>query len=194
MAELDENYLAHHGIKGQKWGVRRFQNPDGTRTPEGKARYGYKNTSDKSVDSERVKKIVKKALIGAGAVALTAAAVYTASEIGIDRTFSDISIFKDTLVKAARSVDVKNRRLLTDAELNKKIARLELEQKLKNLTDADVRPGTIYLKNLGKSVGTKALSTITTGALLYGAKSLVSGEFNRREAGNAVFKGGAGKK
>ena len=23
-------YLAHHGIKGQKWGVRRFQNPDGT--------------------------------------------------------------------------------------------------------------------------------------------------------------------
>lgn len=34
-----ENYLAHHGIKGQKWGVRRFQNEDGTLTEEGKARY-----------------------------------------------------------------------------------------------------------------------------------------------------------
>lgn len=34
-----ENYLAHHGIKGQKWGVRRFQNEDGTRTVEGKSRY-----------------------------------------------------------------------------------------------------------------------------------------------------------
>lgn len=32
-------YLAHHGIKGQKWGIRRYQNPDGTYTPEGYARY-----------------------------------------------------------------------------------------------------------------------------------------------------------
>lgn len=32
-------YLAHHGIKGQKWGVRRYQNPDGTLTNEGKRRY-----------------------------------------------------------------------------------------------------------------------------------------------------------
>lgn len=32
--------LYHHGIKGQKWGVRRYQNPDGTYTSEGRARYG----------------------------------------------------------------------------------------------------------------------------------------------------------
>ena len=32
-------YLAHHGIKGQCWGFRRFQNPDGSLTPEGRARY-----------------------------------------------------------------------------------------------------------------------------------------------------------
>lgn len=32
------DYLAHHGIKGQKWGVRRFQNEDGTYTEEGKRR------------------------------------------------------------------------------------------------------------------------------------------------------------
>lgn len=32
-------YLAHHGIKGQKWGVRRFQNPDGSYTNEGRLRY-----------------------------------------------------------------------------------------------------------------------------------------------------------
>lgn len=31
--------LCHHGILGQKWGVRRYQNPDGSLTPEGKKRY-----------------------------------------------------------------------------------------------------------------------------------------------------------
>ena len=32
-------YLKHHGIQGQKWGIRRYQNPDGTLTEEGKKRY-----------------------------------------------------------------------------------------------------------------------------------------------------------
>lgn len=34
------DYLEHHGILGMKWGVRRFQNKDGSLTPEGRARYG----------------------------------------------------------------------------------------------------------------------------------------------------------
>lgn len=34
------NYLAHHGIKGMRWGVRRFQNADGSYTSAGKKRYG----------------------------------------------------------------------------------------------------------------------------------------------------------
>lgn len=34
-----KNYLLHHGVKGQKWGIRRFQNPDGTLTDAGRKRY-----------------------------------------------------------------------------------------------------------------------------------------------------------
>ena len=36
---VSNDYLAHHGILGQKWGVRRFQNEDGSLTDAGKKRY-----------------------------------------------------------------------------------------------------------------------------------------------------------
>ena len=35
---MDNNYLQHHGILGMKWGVRRYQNKDGSLTAAGKKR------------------------------------------------------------------------------------------------------------------------------------------------------------
>ncbi len=35
-----DDYLEHHGIKGQRWGIRRFQNEDGSLTAKGRKRYG----------------------------------------------------------------------------------------------------------------------------------------------------------
>lgn len=37
--ECDYNSIYHHGVKGQKWGIRRYQNEDGSLTPQGMARY-----------------------------------------------------------------------------------------------------------------------------------------------------------
>lgn len=39
---IKDGELYHWGIKGQKWGKRRYQNPDGTLTPEGEKRYARK--------------------------------------------------------------------------------------------------------------------------------------------------------
>ncbi len=50
--KLTEEFLEQHGILGMKWGVRRYQNKDGTRTPAGKKRYdGDGNAGSKSSTS-----------------------------------------------------------------------------------------------------------------------------------------------
>ena len=51
--------LYHHGIKGQKWGVRRFQNPDGSLTEVGQRRYGNNKTVEKSITKKDGRKIEK---------------------------------------------------------------------------------------------------------------------------------------
>lgn len=59
-----KNYLMHYGVEGQKWGTRRWQNEDGSLTPEGRRHYGYNEkildkASKKLYNEKRVKAIQK---------------------------------------------------------------------------------------------------------------------------------------
>ena len=42
----EEDYLMHHGVKGQKWGLRQYQNEDGSLTDLGREHYGYGAKAD----------------------------------------------------------------------------------------------------------------------------------------------------
>lgn len=55
---MDNDVLVHHGIKGMKWYQRRYQNKDGSLTPQGKIRYGavYKKGSKPSTSSSESSK------------------------------------------------------------------------------------------------------------------------------------------
>ena len=52
----DNLYLAHHGIKGMRWGVRRYQNEDGSYTDAGKKRRTFQDRRDE----HRAKKDAKE--------------------------------------------------------------------------------------------------------------------------------------
>lgn len=55
------DYIAHHGVKGQKWGVRKYQYADGTLTPSGKKRYSANpNGFDRLMNTD-VKHLVNSA-------------------------------------------------------------------------------------------------------------------------------------
>lgn len=63
-----DDILEHHGIKGQRWGIRRYQNKDGTLTAEGRRRYlsdidrNSLDTAQYDKDSKKVDEIRKTLL------------------------------------------------------------------------------------------------------------------------------------
>lgn len=81
---FQQEHLSHHGIKGQRWGIRRYQNADGSLTAAGKKRYdrGTLETNTKKEDEHRLsnrQKLLRNSGIG---VAITTVALGTVYAVG----------------------------------------------------------------------------------------------------------------
>lgn len=113
------DYLMHHGIKGMKWGVRRYQNPDGSLTDAGRRRYDV----GKPI-KERAKKAAKSIRKGAEAAADKAKSIYRT----IDRYLA-----KRAAKRGDAETFMKHTKNLTDEEIRSALNRISTIQTIDNL-------------------------------------------------------------
>ena len=182
--------IYHHGIKGMKWGVRRYQNKDGSLTPAGKKRQAkqeYRNEKAAAkakykgamkdidgADGERNKKIAKKV---AAAVVMTAA------------------------VGAAAALYAKNPKAVNDivAKVGKSTVNglktagkktVEVGKKYMNEAWAGAKEG---MKEGVREAPKKAVKTVITGAALVGAKKMLDASVGKEESAR-IFQANNNKK
>ena len=129
---MDQNELYHHGIKGQKWGVRRYQNPDGSLTNAGKKKYGTKSNYEKVLKAKGLKDKVKAQKEREKQNARTEAEVAKYKRRAGIKEEKDTTSDKTKTAKA--KPHVKTLSEMSNEEIQERIDRINLENKLKALT------------------------------------------------------------
>lgn len=126
----DELILYHYGIKNQKWGVRRFQNKDGSLTPAGEKRYGTVANFNKVQRAEaKAKKDAEKARIKANV------------EGEISKIRQKYGLEETTKSKTKPKLDSE----LSNDELKAKLERARMMSELDKLTPKQVGKGEKFL-------------------------------------------------
>ena len=155
--------LYHYGIKGQRWGVRRYQNKYGALTPAGKKRVAklekkYDELASIGALSDRGKKT--KANVESEYKSLSGKSVRTAAKQKHDQEKADAE------VKAKENTKTKSNRELTTDELRERVDRLRMEkdyiqlkQQISDLTPKQVSAGEKFMQTVGPKLADAAIET-----------------------------------
>lgn len=178
--------LYHHGVKGQRWGIRRYQNRDGSLTAYGKKRYA-KELAKLEAEKKRVRQYEQ-----------------TAKKMSkLDDMRKDLDERKKALnpddtpesAKQQKALSVPQKRKLSELsneEIQAKIDRMNLENKYKELAQAridavskkEVSKGRKFaeevLTNAGKNIATQTAAW----ALGTGVNKVIEMAFGEKDAIN----------
>lgn len=156
--KMADNYLAHFGIKGMKWGERRYQNADGSLTALGRVHYGIGEAREK-LKKPFARIVVSKATRKAKTVADNVA----------DKVEEFNEHKKQKIIRSSNTSDIlKYQDKLTTQELTEALTRVRNVNALNDLKaqelkrDAEARAKNSVFAKIGKviDVGVNAVNAI----------------------------------
>lgn len=148
--------LYHWGIKGMKWGIRRYQNKDGSLTPAGKKH--YKATEEELKAREKVIKNAERVRAKQAKIA--------AKKAELEKREAALKNAKKGRPEESPQKSMKD---MTDDELRARVNRLQTEKQYRQL-QAELYPKReSYMKRLGK----KAMDEIVTPGIIKAGKNYV---------------------
>lgn len=133
--DVGENFIEHHGILNMKWGRRRFQNPDGTLTPEGKIRYSREKRKQAAKNLKKARKVREA------------------------NKKKEMKLAKKKAKIVAKGLDEvkKNSKLFSNQEINDIVNRTQLESKLADVANnKNMQKGKITADNILDFMGKAA--------------------------------------
>lgn len=159
---MENNELQHAGIKGMKWGVRRYQNKDGTLTPAGKKRYAREmNRLRAEKKTLQNKQRTQAKLDKLDALEKEVKGLKSGKKPEPKETVEEK---KERILKSRSPAALyKNAHLFTDDELNKAYNRLNTEKNIRELSPKEVEKGKELVDKLSKNA--KSLEELSTNSI-----------------------------
>ena len=190
------NELYHHGIKNMKWGIRRFQNKDGSLTPAGKKRYDkevaklkaekkkLRNEISVQKKADKLKQLEKERdALKVQSKKLKKNSKTTTQE---DKQAETIGQERERLLKSTDAKELyENRALLTKSELDERINRIDTEAKLTSKIVVEKRKTGMAKFNERMS---KATDTIGNAVALYQKVDNAYSTFSKSSIGKSLAK------
>lgn len=140
-----ENELMHWGIKGMKWGVRRYQNKDGSLTPAGKKRYDKEMAKLKEEEKIAKNKLKTQAKLNK-----------------LDEKRKEVEALKrgKPIAKKTQQSSKPSVKDMSDEELRRTVNRLLMEQQYAKLNPQQVSAGQKFVKKVMNDVVAPAATEV----------------------------------
>lgn len=160
-----EYEFCHSGIKNMKWGVRRYQNPDGSLTPAGRIRYGVGKAREKAAPKAKANS-EKKSLRA------EARKMRKETDQKKKQEREDLRRYEELRKTPAKR--------LSENEIKELTARLQMEKSYKDLLKQTEDPKLFNGKKFVVDILESSGKTIITGLITYGVGTAINNAANAK--------------